>query len=192
MKERAVHAEVGELIGHVGRVARGLQFVDGLSPAQWESLRYVARANRYSRCPSALAAFLGATKGTVSQTLIALECKGYMRRERSNPDRRGVQLNLTAAGEALLERDPLHHLDAVAAALPSAAREALVDGLVSVLRGVQRQVGAAAFGMCEECCMFCVDGASAEEGGPHRCGLTGEPLDDNDRRLICVTFESRH
>ncbi len=192
MKESADLVGIGELIGRVGRVARGLQFVDGLSPALWESLRYVARANRYSRCPSALAAFLGATKGTVSQTLIALEGKGYMRRERSNPDRRGVRLELTAAGEALLERDPLLHLDAAAAALPRAARKALVDGLVSVLRGVQRQVGAAAFGMCEECCMFCVDGASAEKGGPHRCGLTGEPLDDNDRRLICVTFESRH
>jgi DNA-binding MarR family transcriptional regulator len=192
MRERAVHAEVGELIGRVGRVARGLQFVNGLSPAQWESLRYVARANRYSRCPSALAAFLGTTKGTVSQTLIALEGKGYMHRERSNPDRRGVRLELTAAGEALLERDPLLHLDAAAAALPRAARKALVDGLVSVLRGVQRQVGATAFGMCEECSKFCADGASADPGGPHRCGLTGEALNDNDRRLICVIFEARH
>ncbi len=192
MSERAVHVGVGELIGRVGRVARGLQFVDGLSPALWESLRYVARANRYSRCPSALAAFLGATKGTVSQTLIALEGKGYMRRERSNPDRRGVQLKLTAAGEALLEHDPLLHLDAAAAALSPAARKALADGLVSVLRGVQRQVGAAAFGMCEECCMFCADGASTDPDGPHRCGLTGEALNDDDLQLICVTFEARH
>ena len=61
---------VSELIDRVGRVTRGLQFVNGLSPAQWESLRFIARANRYSSNPTALAKFLGSTKGTVSQTLI--------------------------------------------------------------------------------------------------------------------------
>ncbi len=192
MTERAVHAGVGELIGRVGRVARGLQFVDGLSPAQWEALRYVARANRYSRCPSALAAFLGATKGTVSQTLIALEGKGYMRRERNSPDRRGVQLRLTAAGETLLERDPLLHLDAAAAALAPEAREALVEGLESVLQCVRRRTGGLDFGVCEECNKFCADGAADAADGPHRCGLTGEALDDNDRRLICVSYQAPH
>ena len=88
MAKQAMSDGAGALIDRIGRVTRGLQFADGLSPAQWESLRYVSRANHYSRNPSALAAFLGATKGPVSQTLIALEGKGYLRRVRGNPDRR--------------------------------------------------------------------------------------------------------
>ena len=88
---------ISELLDRVGRVTRGLQFVDGLSPAQWEALRFLARANRYSRGPSALAEFLGTTKGTISQTLIALENKGYLRRRRGARDKRSVDLELTAA-----------------------------------------------------------------------------------------------
>ncbi|MEE8171570.1 MAG: MarR family transcriptional regulator, partial [Alphaproteobacteria bacterium] len=76
------HLRVSELIDRVGRVTRGLQFVNGLSPAQWEALRFIARANRYSSNPTALAKFLGSTKGTVSQTLISLEKKGYVQRLR--------------------------------------------------------------------------------------------------------------
>ncbi len=53
---------VGKLIDRVGRVARGLQFVGGLSPAQWAALRYVGCANRYSCNPSSLAGFLGSTR----------------------------------------------------------------------------------------------------------------------------------
>ena len=182
--------EVGQLIDRVGRVARGLQFVEGLSPAQWEALRYVARANRYSRSPSALADFFGATKGTVSQTLIALEEKGYLCRERGAPDRRAVRLGLTSAGEALLDRDPLLHIDEVAAALSPAARAALIEGLGFVLRDLQRRAGVSGFGVCEKCCLFCDGAAADEQGGPHRCGLTGEPLADSERGLICVAFQA--
>ena len=109
----------GELIDRVGRATRAIQFSCGLNPAQWEALRYIAHANRYSRNPSALANFLGATKGTISQTLIALEVKGHLRRVRGAHDRRAVRLELTASGEALLTRDPLLCLERAAGSLPA-------------------------------------------------------------------------
>src|SRR5690606_124477 len=49
------------LLDRLSRLSRELQFVDGLNPAQWEALRFVARANRYSRTPTALAEYLGST-----------------------------------------------------------------------------------------------------------------------------------
>lgn len=55
-----------ELVNRLGRAVHCMQFARGLNPAQWEALRFVVRANRYSRTPSALAGFLGTTKGTAS------------------------------------------------------------------------------------------------------------------------------
>ena len=37
------------LLDRLSRLSRELQFVDGLNPAQWEALRFVAQANKYSR-----------------------------------------------------------------------------------------------------------------------------------------------
>ena len=178
----------GELIDRVGRATRAIQFSCGLSPAQWESLRYVAHANRYSCNPSALANFLGATKGTISQTLIALEGKGHMRRVRGAPDRRAVKLELTASGEALLARDPLLCLERAAGSLPAKQRAALTGGLNRLLRELQSRCGSSSFGVCEECQLFGAEDAADEVGGPHRCGLTGEPIREIESQQICVSF----
>src|SRR3546814_12275625 len=68
------------LLDRLSRLTRELQFVDGLNPAQWEALRFLATANKYSRSPTALAEYPGATKGPGSQTLIALEPKALIPR----------------------------------------------------------------------------------------------------------------
>ena len=63
---------IADLIDRVSRAVQRLQYTGGLNPAQWVALRYIAQANRYSRSPSAVAEYLGTTKGTASQTLKAL------------------------------------------------------------------------------------------------------------------------
>lgn len=191
MSERAVPDGAGALIDRIGRVARGLQFVDGLSPAQWESLRYVSRANRYSRNPSALAAFLGATKGTVSQTLIALEGKGYLRRVRGSPDRRAVRLDLTPAGEELLRRDPLDLVDtAVSGALLPTEASSLVDSLARLLRDLQKRCDINGFGICEQCALYREANAADNDDPRQLCGLTGEALESDGKWRICVNFRT--
>ena len=62
-----------ELMERLSRLVGQTGHAHGMKPAQWDALRYLARANRFSRTPGALTAYLGATKGTVSQTVIALE-----------------------------------------------------------------------------------------------------------------------
>jgi DNA-binding MarR family transcriptional regulator len=178
----------GALIDRVSRATRAIQYSCGLSPAQWEALRYVSHANRYSRNPSALANFLGATKGTISQTLIALEEKGHLRRERGAPDRRAVRLDLTVSGEALLTRDPLLCLERVAEALPVAQRAALTGGLNQLLGELQQRCGSNSFGVCEDCHLFGAEDAIDESSGPHRCGLTGEPICEIESQQICISF----
>ncbi|MEQ9361106.1 MAG: MarR family transcriptional regulator, partial [Rhodospirillales bacterium] len=99
--------KIVELVDRLSRIAHTLQFSRGLNPAQWEALRFVARANRMSCSPGALADFMGSTKGTVSQTLKALEAKGLVERSRTPGDLRGVRISITSAGLQMLENDPL-------------------------------------------------------------------------------------
>ncbi len=186
----APQLSISELLDRVGRVTRGLQFVDGLSPAQWEALRFLARANRYSRGPSALAKFLGTTKGTISQTLIAMENKGYISRLRGERDKRSVVLELTSAGEALLDRDPLRVVDEVVARLPDSERNTISDGLSRLLHDVQRRLDSNGFGICKACSLFAAAGAADENDGPHRCGLTGEPVGPSESHRICVNYQA--
>jgi DNA-binding MarR family transcriptional regulator len=91
-----------------------------LNPAQWGALRYLSRCNRFSNAPAALTRYLGATKGTVSQTLIALERKGLIEKSVRPGEARSVILSLTEEGEKRLLADPWRILDELLGAAPRA------------------------------------------------------------------------
>ena len=182
---------LADLISRLGRATHGLQFTDGLNPAQWEALRFLGRANRVSRSPTALAEFLGTTKGTASQTLRALEAKGYVRRARGAAARRSVALDLTPAGEKLLEADPMARLEQVAAQIPEQLGTAMADGLESLLRGLRASCGSAMFGVCAECGHHLPDGGCQTAERLDRCGLSGDALTIDDGNRICVNFDPR-
>lgn len=185
MKQRETAEQIAVLIERLGRLGRMLQHRGGLNPVQWEAVRYIAQANRYSRNPAAVAEFLGSTRGTVSQTLIALVRKGLIRRQRSTTDGRRANLELTAAGRAATLSDPLSLLAGAATHLEFTHQQALAAGLTALLLELQRRNGFRSFGMCATCRHFRRDDASDERGGPHRCGLTHEPLSDSESSLIC-------
>ena len=97
---------IAELIFHLGRMSTGDGLVEGLTAAQWSALRYFDQANRFSRTPSAFAAFHATTRGTASQTIKSLEAQGYLTRMRSEHDRRSVRLGLTDKAKGSLANDP--------------------------------------------------------------------------------------
>ena len=176
---------IADLIERMGRLAHTRQYAADLNPAQWEALRYLDRANRFSRSPSALAAFLGATKGTISQTLIALERKGLVTRERSRRDRRSVTLQLTEAGKALLTDDPLTDLARAAGRLSPDLQNKLFDGLRLVLAAMQDDNGRKPFGQCRCCRFFVEEMTVGAGGGPHFCRLLDQPLSREETDSIC-------
>jgi DNA-binding MarR family transcriptional regulator len=182
--DRPADSRLPDLLERIGRLLRSVRHRnEHLNPAQWEALRFLGRANRYSRTPTALTHYLGATKGTVSQTVIALERKGLLRRAVDPRDRRGVRLGLTARGRANLESDPMVDLlDAVAPALLQRLETDLSDLLVHLQRRNQHRP----FGRCGTCRFFRRGAAMGESGGPNRCGLTLEPLADFEAEQICA------
>lgn len=171
------------LLERLARLVRAGDHAGGLAPAQWEALRYLARANRFSRTPAALADYLGATRGTVSQTLIVLEDKGLVRKSESSRDRRSVELTLTPRGAALLEHDALKDL----ARAIDASREAgaVAQGLEAVLHEALLLRGGRAFGVCRTCRHFRPGGRGDKAAKPHHCTLLDEPLSDADASLVC-------
>lgn len=185
MVDRTPALEAAHLIDRLERLNRMGTGVHGLNPAQWEALRYLARANRFSRTPAALADYLGSTRGTVSQTLIALEDKGLVAREQSARDKRSVELSLTERGSGVLGEDPILLLARDLAEGAGGDVGRLVHMLRGALAETIRRNGGKAFGACYTCRNFRRD---VRPGGrsPHHCALLDEALSQRDSQAICV------
>ena len=178
--------DIGVVLERLSRVLQNETHAEGLKPTQWEALRFLARANRFSRSPSGLTAYLGMTKGTVSQTLNALERKGLVIKHADTTDRRQVRIDLTAEGRRILDRDPVEGLLRSAAAIGADDRNRLARGLQALLAEALRGRQGRPFGVCRSCRFFL---ANVPEGAPHRCGLLKVPLSAGDSRRICVEQE---
>jgi DNA-binding MarR family transcriptional regulator len=182
-------AALTDLLERTARLIQSLLHAEGMPPAQLYALHYLARANRYSRTPTAIGLYLDSTKGTVSQTLNALVRKRLVCKEQNLPDRRSVSLRLTARGEVLLARKPpVNIFDAVAALSPK-TRDEIGRNLAALLDAMIAMRGGRAFGQCASCRFFRRGGASEIRGGPHRCGLLEVPLSDSDAVKICVEHQ---
>lgn len=174
------------LIERLARTFQNDAHTDGLKPTQWEALRYLARANRFSRSPRAVTAYLGMTKGTVSQTIGALERKGLVHKHVDPTDRRGVQLELTEAGVNALLRDPVVALESATSKLTDIDQSHLSNGLETILRQLLQEREGRHFGACKTCRHFVSDD---KQGSPFYCSLLGEPLTPADSEAICVEQE---
>lgn len=183
----AVAQRVIVLLDRLGRLTRELQFANGLNPAQWEALRFIAQANKFSRTPSALAEYLGATKGTVSQTLIALENKGLITRCKKTDDRRQVELCLTAEGQTMLGNDPMQTLERASSEIADELGAEMVKGLTRLLHDLQTRHQVADFGVCQDCSLFCVNAQSVDTGV---CGNNGDSIDAVEKTKICVNYKT--
>ncbi len=187
---KAPHSNQAHFINLLSRLSRLINHeghAQGLKPAQWDALRYLAQANRFSRSPGALTAYLGATKGTISQTVISLEKKGLVEKTQDPKDKRAVGLELTSAGKALAKEDALLPFQAMIADLTSNEQKEIEAALETLLLTKLRQEGNKPFGICKTCRHFRKNTAN---GGPHYCDLLKEPLSELGSEKICVEQEA--
>jgi len=178
--------DIPVLLERLARVLHNDAYRDGLKPTQWEALRYLARANRFSRSPGAVTAYLGMTKGTVSQTLNALERKALIKKTSDPTDRRNIHIEITAMGRKALRHDPVASLSFAIGQLSRADKAFLSDKLEFVLLTMLRERGGRPFGACKTCRYF---KRRAPKGKPHYCSLLQEPRSDADDEAICVEQE---
>jgi DNA-binding MarR family transcriptional regulator len=179
---------IAELVLHLGRIASGEGLVKGLTPAQWTVLRFFARANRFSRTPSAFAAFHGTTRGTASQTIKNVETQGYLTRMRSEADGRSARLDLTDKAKAILVDDLFEALVRAADALPPGVRGHFANALQRMLGQVALERGKPPFGTCTSCKHLEGDGCCREGQAPYGCGFASEPLLLEELDELCIYF----
>lgn len=70
----------------------------------FEVLNYLSHSNKYTDTPAATASYFGMTRGTVSQSLIVLEKKGYLEKSKDENDKRVIHVKLLPSGLALLKK----------------------------------------------------------------------------------------
>ncbi|NDP63625.1 MAG: MarR family transcriptional regulator [Polaromonas sp.] len=179
---------IAELVFHLGRIASGEGLVEGLTAAQWAVLRYFAQANRFSRTPSAFAAFHATTRGTASQTIKSLETQGYLTRMRSEDDRRSVQLVLTEKARGILANDPFESLVRAADSLPPNIQGQFANALQRMLGQVAQERGKQPFGTCTSCQHLESDSCSRDEQASYACRFTREPLRLEELDGVCINF----
>jgi DNA-binding MarR family transcriptional regulator len=187
--------EPAELLLLVGRLVQAESYHRELSPAQWMALRFFARANQFSRSPSAFAEFQATTRGTASQAIKALEADGYLVRKRSEADGRSVTLRLTPKGKKAIAHDPF---EAVVRAVDSLEREeqtVVRHALRHVLSTVASSGAHRRFGVCLDCGHLGEEtsGRSARATrSALECLLFDAPIEPQDAGLLCVHFHPRN
>jgi DNA-binding MarR family transcriptional regulator len=193
LKEAIMSArETAELLLLVGRLVQADGYEGELSPAQWMALRFFARANSFSRTPSAFAEFQATTRGTASQAIKALEAGGYLVRQRSEADGRSVTLRLTDKGHEVVARDPFDALVRAVASLKAQEQTAMRDALHHVLTTIAASGTHRHFGVCQDCAYLggemYGDSTSASRSALE-CLLFGVPIEPEDAGLLCVHFQ---
>ena len=186
--------ETAELLLLVGRLVQAEGYDGELSPAQWMALRFFARANSFSRTPSAFAEFQATTRGTASQAIKALEAGGYLVRQRSEADGRSVTLRLTDKSNQTLARDPFEVLVRAVDSLDGKEQTAMHHALHQVLTTVAASGAHRRFGVCQDCTYLgggmCCNLTSESPSAP-TCLLFGVPIEPADVDLLCVHFQPK-
>ena len=186
--------ETAELLLLVGRLVQADGYEGELSPAQWMALRFFARANSFSRTPSAFAEFQATTRGTASQAIKALEAGGYLVRQRSRADGRSVTLRLTDKGHEVVARDPFEVLVRAVDSLNDKEQTAMRDALHHVLTTIAASGAHRHFGVCQDCAYLGGEmyvGSTSASRSALDCLLFGVPIEPDDAGLLCVHFQPK-
>lgn len=186
--------EIGELLLQLSRGMLAEREGDRLTSAQWLALRFFARANVFSRTLSGLATYQATTRGTASQTIKALESRGYLRRERSPYDGRSSILTVTDKAQRRLSGDPLASVFNDIDQLDTKKQELLRD----ILRRLVGQLGGdarrQAVGSCRDCIFLLIRRLSAQGNSIQVnffCKCIGMPVKEGELGLLCTSFQAK-
>ena len=116
---------VARLLEQTARAVYDARGPRAIHAGQWAVLRYLARAGRQARTVGGVAIYLGVTHAPASRAVSSLARKDLVTVRADPEDRRVRRIDLTPAGRALLEHDPVHRLTAAIEDLSSEKQKEL-------------------------------------------------------------------
>jgi DNA-binding MarR family transcriptional regulator len=128
---------IAELIEQLSRSVANRAFAQGMNPAQWTALRFIAHANESVRHVGGFATFHLTTPSSASQTMTALVQRGLVVKT-TGDDGRQRRLDLTPKGRQVLRADPIDVLSQAIDGL-SDSQLALMAEVMQVLIQATRQ-----------------------------------------------------
>jgi DNA-binding MarR family transcriptional regulator len=183
--------EAIELLGQVARILWFEGTKHGMRDREWMALRFLSRANRFSRTPSALASYVGTTRGTASFIIGELERLGYVERKRSTKDKRSVTLSVTQQGKKFLARDPVNGLVEAIDVLDDDSKIRFRDTLRHVLDQADAAEQRHHTDVCKRCIFLREDRTASENKTTveFTCRLFRAPIAEAEIDLLCTSFE---
>jgi len=180
-----------ELLEQVARILWFEGAKHGLRDREWMALRFLSRANRFSRTPSALASYVGTTRGTASFIIGELERLGYLERKRSAQDKRSVMLSVTQQGKKFLVRDPVNVLVEAITVLEDEAKVSFRDALRHVLDQSDAAEQRHHTDVCKRCIFLREDRTTTDNRttAEFSCRLFRAPIAEAEIDLLCTSFE---
>ena len=171
-----------ERLGELQKVgARQAVTAVGLLPVQLEVLNYLSSCNKYSDTPMAVTEYLGQTKGTVSQTIKALEKKGMVEKVADKNDKRISHVLVTPLGsQVLADSLPTNMFVNTCATLSDDQQNNIEQALTQLLTAIIQSNDMKTFGACHTCRYN-----GRQDDGSYYCNLVKEPLGDDEILLIC-------
>ena len=152
-----------------------------LQLVHFQVLEYLSFCNKYSDTPAAIANYLGMTRGTVSQTLIILEKRAFIQKNRDSVDKRVFHIQLIPKGlETLKKAKPTELFQRAAEILQG--DQSKIEGndiFIAALSALQKANDSNSFGVCKTCKNF----TSKPKG--FFCELTQEKLSKSDSEKVC-------
>ncbi|OAF07363.1 MarR family winged helix-turn-helix transcriptional regulator [Bradyrhizobium neotropicale] len=180
-----------ELLEQVARIMWFEGTKHGLRDREWMALRFLSRANRFSRTPSALASYVGTTRGTASFIIGELERLGYLERKRSAKDKRSVMLSVTQQGKKFLARDPVNVLVDAITVLDDDGKIRFRDALRHVLDQSDAAEQRHHTDVCKRCIFLREDrtASASKTTVEFTCRLFRAAIAETEIDLLCTSFE---
>lgn len=159
----------------------------GLNPTQLHLLTYLAGRGAAGMRVKAIAAHLGVSQPTATDSIAALERKGLIEKRPDPADARAVAVRATAAGRNLvrLAGRAVTLTGQALAGLNEADQAGLLVLIVKVIRALQQAGAVPVQRSCVGCRYFRAN-VHRDQARPHHCAFVDAAFGDRDLRLDCA------
>lgn len=184
----AIHHRIREGLSRVATVMRSDDWsrakATGLNPTQ-HAIVELLEGRPAGLGVKDIAFHLGVSQPTATDSIVALERKGYVVKRARPDDKRSVDVCLTEEGRAVLEIGPSENIAELAVeALSQHEQQDLLITLVKMIRLLQQRDAIPIQRMCVSCRFFSPF-AHADAAKPHHCNFVDAPFGQRDLRIDC-------